>query len=60
MILEVCWDNLWTLTFGLAQFHGHGSWLVCEMALNVVSKLAQIPPGRKEDIHHTLYVMRTR
>ena len=34
MILEVCWDSLWTLSFGLSQFHGHGSWLVCEVALN--------------------------
>jgi hypothetical protein len=32
MILEVSWDNLWTLSFGLSQFHGHGSWLVCEVA----------------------------
>jgi hypothetical protein len=23
----------WTLSFGLSQFHGHGSWLVCEVAL---------------------------
>ena len=28
MILEVPWDGLWTLSFGLSQFHGHGSWLV--------------------------------
>ena len=34
MILEVCWDGLWTLSFGLSQFHGHGSWLVCEVALS--------------------------
>ena len=34
MILEVCWDGLWTFSFGLSQFHGHGSWLVCEVALN--------------------------
>ena len=34
MILEVCWDGLWTLSFGLSQCHGHGSWLVCEVALN--------------------------
>jgi hypothetical protein len=34
MSLEVCWDNLWTLSFRLSQFHGHGSWLVCEVALN--------------------------
>jgi hypothetical protein len=33
MILEVCWDALWTLSFGLPQLHGHGSWLVCEVAL---------------------------
>ena len=25
MISEVSWDNLWTLCFGLSQFHGHGS-----------------------------------
>ena len=24
---------LWTLSFRLSQFHGHGSWLVCEVAL---------------------------
>ena len=23
----------WTLSFGLSQFHGHGTWLVCEVAL---------------------------
>jgi hypothetical protein len=31
MILEVCWDGLWTLSFGLSQFHGRGSWIVCEV-----------------------------
>ena len=25
--------NLGTLSFGLSQFHGHSSWLVCEVAL---------------------------
>ena len=35
MILEVPWDGLWTLSFGLSRFHGHGSWLVCEVALNL-------------------------
>jgi hypothetical protein len=25
MILEVCWDGRWTRSFGLSQFHGHGS-----------------------------------
>jgi hypothetical protein len=33
MSLEVCWDGLWTLSFGLSQFHGHGTWLVCEVVL---------------------------
>jgi hypothetical protein len=33
VIVEVCWDgDVWTLSFGLSQFHGHGSWLVCEVA----------------------------
>ena len=35
MIVEVCWDGLWTLSFGHSQFHGHGSWLVCEVALRL-------------------------
>ena len=34
MILEVSWDGLWTLSFGLSQFHGHGSWLMCEVTLS--------------------------
>ena len=33
--LEVPWDGLWTLSFGLSQFHGHGSWLMLEVALRV-------------------------
>ena len=33
MILEVSWDSLWTVSFGLSQFHGHGSWLVCKVTL---------------------------
>jgi hypothetical protein len=28
----VFWDVLWTISFGLLQFHGHGSWLMCEVA----------------------------
>ena len=39
MILEVSWDGLWTLSFGLSLFHGHGSWLVCEAALSYTSIL---------------------
>ena len=33
MILEMSCDSIWTLSFGLSQFHGHDSWLVCEAAL---------------------------
>ena len=33
IILEVSWDGLWTLSLGLSQSHGHGSRLVCEVAL---------------------------
>ena len=40
MIVEVCWDSLWTLSFGLTQFHGHNSLLVCEVALNDVFSVA--------------------
>lgn len=32
MMLEVCGDGLWTLSSGLTRFHGHGSWLGCEVA----------------------------
>jgi hypothetical protein len=35
MILEVSWAGLWTLSFGLSQFQGHGSWLMCEVALRL-------------------------
>ena len=38
---RVCWDGLWTLSFGLTQFHGHGSWLVWKVALNVVEAKGQ-------------------
>jgi hypothetical protein len=34
---EVWWDGLGTLSFGLSQFHGHGSWLACEVALIILS-----------------------
>ena len=30
MLLGVCWNGLWTLSFELSQFHGHGSWLVLQ------------------------------
>jgi len=37
MILEVYWDGLCTLSFGLSHFHGSGSWLVCVVALLFLS-----------------------
>ena len=33
VILEVSWDGLWTLSFGLSQFHGNCSCLICEVSL---------------------------
>ena len=33
MNLKVSWDGPWTLSFGLSHFHGHGSWLICEVTL---------------------------
>ena len=30
------WDNLWILSSGLSQFHGHGPWLMCEVALIIL------------------------
>ena len=35
MILEVSCNGLWTLSFGLSQFHGHGSSLMCKVAPNL-------------------------
>ena len=35
MMLEVGWDGLRTLSLWLSQYHGHGSWLVCEVTLSV-------------------------
>jgi hypothetical protein len=32
----VSWNSLWTLSFGLSQFNGHGSWLMCEVALSIM------------------------
>ena len=34
MILEVSENGMGTLSFGLSQFHGNGSWLMCEVALS--------------------------
>jgi hypothetical protein len=37
MILEVSWDSLGALSFELLRIHGHSSWLMCEVALSVIS-----------------------
>jgi hypothetical protein len=56
MILEVCWDDiLWTLSFGLSQFHGHGSWLLAFGPLtytifSVVSGPARKPADIDDDV----------
>ena len=42
MILEVSWDGLWTLSFGLSQFHGRGSWVVCEPILSICITLVGV------------------
>ena len=36
IILKVSWESLWTLSFGPSQFLGHGSWLMCGVALSVM------------------------
>ena len=40
MILEVSWDGLWTPSFGLSQVHGHGTWLMCEVAFITSKKVS--------------------
>jgi hypothetical protein len=40
--LKVCWDGLWTLSFGLSQFHDHGSWFVCEVALSTLKMIFSV------------------
>jgi hypothetical protein len=36
LTMEGVLDGLWTLFFfGLSQFHGHGSWLICEVTLKL-------------------------
>jgi hypothetical protein len=34
---RVCWDGLLTHSFGLPQFCGHDSWLVCRVAIRATS-----------------------
>ena len=45
-ILEVCWDGLWTLSFGLSQFHGQDSWFVWEVALRHIHLQRNNPSHR--------------
>ena len=51
MDLEVDWDGLWTLSFGLSQSHGHGSWPMSEVAL--ISHLSWFDQSdwKTHDIH---------
>jgi hypothetical protein len=58
MILEVCWDGLWTLSLGLSQFHGHGSWLVCEVALSVPCVIH--PKLRNINFHNVIHSLLSR
>jgi hypothetical protein len=45
MILEMSWDGLWTLSFGLSQFPGHGPWLVCEVGPQSANGVKCVWPG---------------
>ena len=62
MILEVCWGGLWTLSLGLSRFHGHGSWLVCEVALIISTVLHHddsFKEGNEDNIlHQTVHFFR--
>ena len=51
MMLEVCWNGLWTLSFGLSKLHGHGSWLVCEVAVSA-RWLANPHRSRRRQLPH--------
>ena len=35
----------WKLSFGLSQFHGHDSWLVCEVALELNKEMVREVKG---------------
>jgi light-regulated signal transduction histidine kinase (bacteriophytochrome) len=63
MMLEVCWDDLKTLSIRLSQFHGHGSLLVCEVALRYLMQLSKEILGiigRDPSVpsHNQLHVLR--
>jgi hypothetical protein len=58
MMLEVKWDGLWTPSFGLSQFHGHGSWLVCEVALGCDEYIFMISLNWRSSIQYTVTIMK--
>jgi hypothetical protein len=53
MILAVPWDDgLWTLSFGLSQSHGHGSWLVREVAMSLRKQPVEAHQDFKKIMHY--------
>ena len=50
MILEVSWDGLRTLSFGLSQFHGHSSRLMCEVVLSNITFFNSFQPFHSNHI----------
>ena len=55
MCLEVWWDGLRTRSFGLSQFHGHSSWLVCEVALISILGSQIIQLSRRKPLPNSSY-----
>ena len=65
-ILEDPWPWFWrylgtafghTLSFGLSQFHGHGSWLVSEVALNKWQRTLDCAKNHVQTVSSYLYFM---
>jgi hypothetical protein len=60
MVLKVFWDGLLRLSFELSQFHGHGSWLVCEVALRATShgvpRPARVSESPLLSLHKTIII----
>ena len=46
-----------TLSFGLSQFHGHGSWLVSEVALNKWHRTLDCAKNHVQTVSSYLYFM---
>ena len=51
------WDSLWTLSCGLSQFHDHGSWIVCEVALtlHIQGELGKFAILKRYPTTHVMY-----